>query len=98
MKKKTKALVLGKTFKISYDNLDNHKAYGLCSPSDSLIIIHNNLSPEDEIHTILHEEMHALFHRSGVEQAISQELQEVLCENVATFITENYHLKPKSIK
>jgi len=49
--------------------------------------------------TLLHELCHALFERVGLNQAnLSPELNELLSENIATFITETYDLRFKRKK
>ncbi len=52
----------------------------------------------DKMSTLIHEMVHAVFARSGVTQAISNELEEIICENIATMITENFDLKFKNAR
>lgn len=52
----------------------------------------------DKMNTLIHECVHAVFHRSGVTQALSNELEEVICENIATMIIENFDLKLKNAR
>lgn len=52
----------------------------------------------NKLNTLIHEMTHAVFHRSGVTQALSNELEEVICENIATMIIENFDLKLKNAR
>jgi hypothetical protein len=45
--------------------------------------------------TFLHEIIHALSDRIGLNQAISRELEEIVCESVANLIYENFDLQLK---
>lgn len=57
------------------------------------IVINKNQSKDDKTHTLLHELGHALFIRCGLMQAnISSEIEEIIVENFATMITEQFKL------
>lgn len=46
--------------------------------------------------TIIHELIHGVFYRTAIYQGeISDDLTEVICDNVATFIVETFDLSPK---
>lgn len=69
---------------------------GYYDPVSSVIAIHEKLVGDAFFHTLVHEIAHAVMHRTGVMQSrISPDIQEVLCENIATAITENFTLKQK---
>lgn len=54
------------------------------------------LSKDDLNHTLIHELVHALWVRGGAFQSkLSREFEEVLCEQFATLITENFEIKVK---
>lgn len=44
---------------------------------------------------LLHEALHCVFYRVGLDQVLSKEVNEILCETVSKFVTENYKLKGK---
>jgi len=51
---------------------------------------------QDKVQTILHEEFHAVWDRLGLNQtSVHADIQDIICESFATFITENYTLKQK---
>ncbi len=69
---------------------------GLYDSENKTIFIEKNLKGNELKHTILHEEIHAIFDRCGLNQTQhTQDLQEMICENVARFILENYNITDK---
>jgi 16S rRNA G966 N2-methylase RsmD len=69
-----------------------------CEDQDFDIIF---FDPEfkDQAQAIIHEEIHGVMNRTGIVQtSITQDVIEVICENVATYIAEAYELKRKPIK
>ena len=81
--------VYGKTFKIVYRNLDSG-LYGECIPSKDLIEIDESLKGRDFMQTLVHEYFHALIDRISLNQILSEDLEEVICDNFATFLIENH--------
>lgn len=53
---------------------------------------------EDATHTLLHELGHAIIDRTGIRQSLSSELEEVIVENFATGILENFTITLKKNK
>ena len=48
--------------------------------------------------TLIHELIHAVFHRTSIYQGdISDDLIEIICDNVATFMVETFDLTPKRL-
>jgi Zn-dependent peptidase ImmA (M78 family) len=48
-------------------------------------------SAENKFSIYVHEMVHAIFDRSGLNQTqTSHDVQEILCENIATVLTENF--------
>lgn len=69
---------------------------GMYSPCRQEIVLDASLNRQASDHTLVHELVHAVWNRTGIDQAnISPGIEEVLCENVATAITENFTLKLK---
>lgn len=60
------------------------------------IVIDAAIPKEHYMSTLLHEIIHALFHRAGLHQAkIPESLEEIICEQVSTVLTENFKLTGK---
>lgn len=66
-----------------------------CDGEDFYIVFYDP-DFENVDQALLHENIHAILHRTGIEQtSISEDVVETICENISVFITESYHLKPK---
>lgn len=90
-----KVRVLKKT-QLAQDADSDMELAGYYDPVNSVIAVHEKLVGDAFFHTLVHEIAHAVMHRTGVMQSrISPDIQEVLCENIATAITENFDLRAK---
>lgn len=69
---------------------------GLCKPKEREILIRIG-KHKDEVHTFFHEIMHAMSFRLGFCQMPewSLNVEELFCENVATFLSENFNIETK---
>lgn len=66
-------------------------------PDDKKILIDSKQRGEDLDQTILHELVHCVFSRLGMEQVrIPAEVEELLAENIATCVVENFKIKLKT--
>ena len=54
---------------------------GLCDRSNHIIYIEDSQSEREKIQTLMHEVIHAISFRVGLSQAISSELEEIVCES-----------------
>ena len=72
--------------------------FGLYSSMQKKILIAEDQTKEEAISTLVHESIHALFDRAGVNQSINGEIEEVIAEQVAIMITENFSLTLKKSK
>ena len=96
--KKFSLKIFGDIYKVSVLKLEEGIA-GLCSPQTKQILIATNQSKEDAIHTLIHEVGHSVCARTGVRQAnFPIDLEEILVENFATAICENFNLSLKGKK
>lgn len=54
----------------------------------------NNTIPEDEVFaTIVHEMSHCMMFRIGLDQVLTHEMQEILCENFSQLARDNFTWK-----
>lgn len=79
--------VFGKTYSIQ--KVTNHpKNHGDIDYENSTITY-------DSMQSLLHEALHAIFRRIGVNQAISHDAEELIVESTSTFLVENFDIKLK---
>lgn len=93
-----KLKIFGHTYKVVKQKkmVDNGGVRGLCIPEKQLILIDADLVGQEYIQTLVHEVVHAILSRTGIEQAkLSEGVEEIICENIATAITENFKLTYK---
>ena len=97
--KKFNLKIFGEIFKVKVLKMEEGLA-GLCSSRTKEIFISNNNQTKSEaLHTLIHEVGHAVCSRTGVRQAnFPADLEEILVENIATAITENFNLSLKGSK
>lgn len=85
-----------------YINLQNQEyVLGLCIPYQNNIYINSNLIEEighRPEQTLIHEIIHAVLHRNGITQKLSEPIEEVICESIANCIVDNFELKVKRNK
>lgn len=74
---------------------DGEGAAGNCNAAKKTIKICKDQPKDEYLHTFLHECFHALFHRVSINQALSDDLNEVISDSAATWITETFDLKLK---
>lgn len=75
---------------------DAHGILGCYDYETKTIVVDASLKKADYMSTLLHEIIHALFHRAGLHQAqIPEALEEIICEQVSTVLTENFNLTVK---
>lgn len=62
-------------------------------PTTWMIKIKKSLPPDERLHTLIHEIGHAVVMRTGLKQSeLSHDVEEVLVENIATSIMENFEV------
>ena len=95
--KKLKTIdVLGKKVKIVFRDMTVENVCGHYVYDKSLIEINNTLSKETQEVTLLHELIHAVFFRSGIlNTKVSPDAEEIICDQVAKVIQENFKLVKK---
>lgn len=86
--------IFGNKIKISIEDIGTEDA-GRYYEKLNLIKIAPHLKGDDLMHTLLHEVGHAILVRTGVRQAIEDQVHEVIVENMATALLENFDIKLK---
>jgi Zn-dependent peptidase ImmA (M78 family) len=91
--------VFGKKIKVFYKNgklNDEDSLAGFFDPVNWVIYVDARLSKEEQRLVELHELVHCVFYRLGYRNTnINENLEELICENVASVIVENYNLSKK---
>ena len=86
--------IKGQKYKIlPFDGKGNH--YGMCNVKDKEILIDASFSKEDQLKAFLHEVLHAACHECALDQVISAEMEELICENVSNVYYDLFWKKPK---
>lgn len=66
---------------------------GYCKKSPLEIHINKNQSKDEMELTLRHEVVHSLIYRIGLDQVISEEIQEILAESFSNFMHEQMRFK-----
>jgi len=99
--KKTKSfmsniIIFGIKYKIKYVNLLSDNYLGWFKPIEQEILIEHTLKGDKRMKTLIHEIGHGVFHTTGLNQtSIGYDLQEIIVENIAQAIVQNFDIKPK---
>ena len=79
--------IKGECYKIKLlDGLEHleKNAEGICDKEKKIIYIDGSRNNEQREKTFLHEVCHAILHECGVDQALNDEIEEVICESIST--------------
>lgn len=94
-----KISVLGKIITIEEKDLSEFGAYhGLYVDKDSKILLNKNDTPEQKLETLIHEIGHAISRRGSLNQAITSELEEIICDQWAVVLSEIFDMSLKKKK
>ena len=94
--KKFKLNIFGLTVSVETTNKLMEKGVsGLYMAQESKILVDTGQFKGDAVQTLLHEIGHSVIDRTGIRQTLSDELEEVIVDNIATAITENFTLSLK---
>lgn len=81
--------IFGEKISVKVKKTSDPSHAGEFHPESKLILIHPEY--ENKMHTLAHEFVHAVWSRSGLNQTkTSHDVQEIVCENVATALVENF--------
>lgn len=88
--------VLGKKVKVIFRDMTEENVCGHFIHSEDLIEINNQVIPELQEITIMHELIHSVFARAGIHNAkISADIEEIIADQVSKVILENFKLVKK---
>lgn len=59
------------------------------------IAIHKHLKNKEFDQILIHEIIHAIFHRVGIDQGVPIEAEETIAQAVSVALTENFHITKK---
>jgi Zn-dependent peptidase ImmA (M78 family) len=78
---------------MKFTDLSKKELCGDCCPETFVIYIDKNLDPDLQAKTILHEVIHAVFFRMGIENTtVDENMREILCDLIAAVIQENFKI------
>jgi hypothetical protein len=82
--------IYGYKYKVKLDEnlIENKNAIGLFQSKPRLISIQKGLDSDTGQRTYLHECVHGVLHRLGVDILISNEINEIITEGVSNFIVD----------
>ena len=95
---KLKYLIMGKIANVRFLKGLTEKTgnVGIYDPASQTIAIDKDISQKEELErTIYHELTHGMIFRAGLAQVLSDEVVEILCEQNATLIYENFVQKKR---
>ena len=96
MSKPKKLKILGLIVPIKYKDLSGEDYVGTYDRINKNIELHSKMKLNEFMPALLHEFGHALFDRSGLRQGVESDLEEVIVENFANALCENFNIRPKS--
>ncbi len=89
--------ILGERIKVKYKDLNPENICGRYSYDSKTIEVNSKLDKHIQDVTLIHEVIHATIHRAGINNAqLSADLEEIICDQVAKVIVENFTLKRKN--
>lgn len=96
MKKEPKNVVIyGKKVPIKRTDLIKDGVEGICK--DTHIEIDKSLKGDEYTSTLLHEMIHYITHRIGINQtSLSHDMHELIAESISVCLTEVFHIEPKT--
>ena len=91
------ANVFGSKITIKFDStLDAQGFKGIYFADKKLILLEKTLTPSHKLQTLIHEMIHSIISRIGIDQTkMSHDLEEILCESIAITLVENWKLLKK---
>jgi Zn-dependent peptidase ImmA (M78 family) len=76
--------IKGQKYRVKFDPKMSDDTLGECDKIRKIIRINSRYESKTQHQALLHEASHAIFHEVGLDQAISGEIEEVICESFST--------------
>lgn len=85
--------VYGKKLKVVFtERIDCDDALGVFIPDEFKVEIVKSIEGDLALATLLHELIHGIIFRCGVHtSSLSDDVQEIICDTIATWIVDNKH-------
>lgn len=81
--------IKGRVYEIHYvDKVDNQNNLGECDKNKKIIRIKRSLNEAERQATLIHELFHAVLHEIYADALISDDLEEIIVENLSTYILD----------
>lgn len=77
------------------DEFNPVEAYGVFCRERWTIYIRENLNDKEKIQTLIHEYLHAVFHRLHLNCSLDEHSENIMVDTIATAITENFNIEIK---
>lgn len=91
--------VFGKKIPVTKIDLTKELADGQYHPKTQSITIDKRIKGDELIGVYIHELVHAMCDRIGLHNAqLSHDLEEIIADNIATVMLENFEIKCKRLK
>jgi len=89
--------IKGQKYKIIFSDLPSGTA-GECDKAKKVITIDKSMEGHRDVYsTLLHEMIHAVFNEVSLDQALSDEMEELIADNIANAVYEEFFSK-KGVK
>lgn len=88
--------IFGTKIKVVKKDLSQAGFLGLYYNDKKKIEITTGLDKQTELETIIHEFVHAVFDRLSYRQAINIQLEELICDQLAKSLCENFTIRMKN--
>lgn len=96
MKKPKSFNVFGQEIKVRYvkNLIEDDEINGDYCQREKSIRIDSSLIGQALLSTMIHETIHAIFDRIGINQGVDSGVEEIIADSVAICLIENYHIEP----
>lgn len=87
--------IFGQKVNGSFKDISETQYAGFYDRTKKEVVIHTKLDKQTENITLVHECVHALFDRLGYVNAINLQTEELICDQIAKCLCENFDIKRK---
>lgn len=93
MKLPEKLTVFGMDFRVCDSHEDSEGYSGYCCFETNTIYVNPEQPVREQMVTLLHELGHAVFKRCSINQVVDENIEEIIVDNMAIAICENFQIK-----